>query len=99
VTDPTHPLFGRRFPTLSISAQPQSEGNVFVEYRPHMALRIPISATNLAPARPGPWAKLTLEAVVELVSLAGEYEVICPCNPLKSGGDCPQPRSDASSMN
>jgi hypothetical protein len=95
VTDPTHPLFGRHFSALSISSPPQGEGNVLVVYK-HMALRVPVSATNLAPARPGPRTKLTLEAVAELVSLVEECEVICQCNPSESGSACPQSSNNQS---
>jgi hypothetical protein len=98
VTDPTHPLFGRRFPVLSISSPPQGAGSVLVQYREHMALRIPVLATNLASARSAPQTKLTLEAVAALVALAVECEVLCPSNPPKSGDDCRQHCSDASSM-
>ena len=40
VTDPTHPLFGRRFPVLSISSPPQNPGHVLVSYREQMTLRM-----------------------------------------------------------
>ena len=42
VTDPTHPLFGRRFPLRSVSAPAHGAGHVFVAYRGHMTLRLPL---------------------------------------------------------
>jgi hypothetical protein len=52
VTDPTHPLFGRRFMLLSVFAPLHSSGHVLVAYREHLVLSIPLLATNLAPPRP-----------------------------------------------
>ena len=74
VTDPAHPLFGRRFTLLSVSSSPQSSGNVFVAYREYMILRIPRLATNLAPVRSAGPTKLTLSALTELISLAEHCE-------------------------
>ena len=54
MTDPTHPLFGRRFPVLSISRQPHSPGYVLVVYRDSMRLRIPVPATSLATGQTAP---------------------------------------------
>src|SRR5262249_11676553 len=48
VTDPTHPLYGRRFPVLSISHPPQRLGHVVVAYRGFMRLRLPVQATRLS---------------------------------------------------
>ena len=56
VTDPTHPLFGRRFALLSTRPRPHSVGYLFVGYRDTMVLRISQTATNVvaATARVGP---------------------------------------------
>ena len=85
VTDPTHPLFGRRFPVLSISSAPNSVGYVYVTYREYITLRIPRDATNLAPARSTLETKLTVAAVEQLVSVARECEVLCQENQKMSG--------------
>jgi hypothetical protein len=85
VTDPTHPLFGRRFSLLSLSAPLQGEGHVRVAYDQQMTLRIPREATNLGPTRPHSQTKLTLDALTEFLTLAEQYEVLCPTNPKKSG--------------
>ena len=90
VTDPTHPLFGRHFPVLSISSPPQGLGHVFVVYQEHMTLCIPLSATNLAPPRPTGQAKLTLSAVTDLISLVEQCEVLCQLHQQRSGSDCLQ---------
>src|SRR5438445_4680168 len=72
VTDPTHPLFGRRFALLSTRPRPHSVGYIFVAYRDTMALRLPQAVTNLvaAPPESASMTKLTLHAVIELISFA-----------------------------
>ena len=50
VTDPVHPLYGRRFSILSVSHPPQHAGHVVVAYRDFMRLRLPLLATSLAPS-------------------------------------------------
>ena len=87
MTDPTHPLFGRRFRLLSVSSSPQSSGNVFVAYREYMILRSPLLATNLALARSASPTKLTLSAVAELILLAEQCEGLCHSDPPTSGND------------
>jgi hypothetical protein len=85
-----HPLFGRCFPVLSLGSTRSGSGYVLVSYQEHLTLRIPRAATNLAPPRPGPQTKLTLEALTELISLAEQCEVLCPPIRPTSGEDCPQ---------
>jgi hypothetical protein len=89
VTDPTHPLFGRRFALLSSRPQPHSVGYIFVAYRDSMVLRILQSATNLVspPPESEPMSKLTSHAVTELISLAEQCEVLCPAIQPNSGID------------
>lgn len=77
VTDPTHPLFGRRFPLLSVSSAPNAVGYVYVVYREHMTLGIPRGATNLAQVLSTLETKLTVAAVEQLVSVVRECKVIC----------------------
>jgi hypothetical protein len=85
VTDPTHPLFGRRFSVLSITRQPRSTAFVFVAYRNAMRLRIPVSSTSLAVNQiPPPRTKWTQDAIRELLSLVQEGETPCR-NHRKSG--------------
>lgn len=43
MTDPTHPLFGQRFPLRRIGNPERGATHVFVAYRGHMTLRIPIA--------------------------------------------------------
>jgi hypothetical protein len=83
-----HPLFGRRFPFLSVSSSPQSAGHVLVAYRQYMVLRIPASATNLGPVRPVGSTKLTLSALQELISLAEQHEELWNAHPPTSGDAC-----------
>ena len=96
MTDPTHPLFGRRFPLLSITSPPQGPSCILVVYREYMALRIPVLATNLASPRPNTPTKLTLQAMTDLISLAEQCEVLCQSNLSKSGSDCLQNCKDES---
>jgi|SRR5919106_1490216 hypothetical protein len=87
VTDPTHPLFGRRFALLSTRLRPHSVGYLFVAYRDTMVLRIPQTATNvvLPPPESASMSKLTLHAITELISLAEQCEVLCPATQPNSG--------------
>src|ERR1700674_839032 len=97
VTDARHPLFGRRFPLISMSASPHAPGHVLVEYRDSMALCIPRASTALAPSQPLVPTKLSGEAVQELLVVAGECEALCPLIQPPSGSDCPQTSSTSSS--
>src|SRR5437879_11564241 len=80
VTDPTHPLFGRRFALLSTRPRPHSVGYIFVAYRDTMVLRLSQVATSLvaAPPESEPTTKLTSHAVTELISVAEQCELLCP---------------------
>ena len=91
VTDPTHPLFGRRFALLSTRPRPHSVGYIFVAYRDTMVLRLPHAATSLVAAPPESEAmtKLTSPAVSELISFAEQCEVLCPATQPNSGIDSP----------
>ena len=91
MTDPAHPLFGRRFPLQWRSAPPADAGHVFVRYRGTLVLRLPTAATSLAPPRPALQTKLTFEAVTELVTLARHCEALCPPSPPLSGPPSPPP--------
>jgi hypothetical protein len=89
VTDPTHPLHGRCFHLLSVSGTLRTAGYVWVEYRPGILLMLPIPATSLRPARPRAIVtKLCLEALEDLVAVAGESEGACPSSPATSGEPC-----------
>src|SRR3954471_7070502 len=78
VTDPTHPLFGRRFTVLSVTRNPRGPAFVLVAYRDAMRLRIPVSSTSLAPSQIRPLrTKWTREAVQELLSLVTEGDTSC----------------------
>src|SRR6266436_4406882 len=91
VTDPGHPLFGRRFALVSTRPRPYSVGYIFVAYRDTMVLRIPQAATSLVtpPPEPQPLTKLTSHAITELISFAEQCEVLCPATQPNSGTDSP----------
>ena len=93
MTDPSHPLFGRRFPVRHISRQPDSPGYVYVFYRDFMTLRIPVPATQLAVPCPitRPRTKLTVEAIQDLLSLVERCAAPCPSHPETSGTGSPKP--------
>lgn len=91
VTDPAHPLHGRRFPLLSVSGSLRTAGYVWVEYRPGILLMLPIPATSLrSAAARGIATKLCLEALEDLVALAGGSEGACPSSLARSGRPCPR---------
>jgi hypothetical protein len=92
VTDPTHPLFGRRFQVLSISHPPQRPGHVLVAYRGSLRLRIPVPATDRIPdnaSRPG--TKFTRDALLELLALLKECPTACADLHGPSGTVSPTP--------
>src|SRR5437763_267821 len=92
VTDPAHPLFGRRFTVLSISYPPQRPGHVIVAYRDFMRLRLPVQATNLVPDHtPFVRTQFTRAALLDLLALLKECEDPCPAHPGNSGTDSPTP--------
>ena len=85
MTDPTHPLFRRRFLVLSISRPPHGSGHVLVASRDAMQLRIPVASTSLmVNPIPPPGTKWTPEAIRELLSLVQEGEP--PCRYPKTSG-------------
>ena len=88
VTDPRHPLYGRRF--ASASAQLGASGYVYVAHRSGTTLRLPVTATSLHPLpRTVTGTKLTLEAIHDLLRLAAEGEHACPSVPATFGPACP----------
>jgi hypothetical protein len=90
VTDPVHPLYGRRFMLASTTAQSGASGYVYVAYRGNTVLRLPVASTNLHPLpRDVARSKLTLEVIRDLLCLVAEGERACPSVPAKSGQACP----------
>src|SRR2546428_13872940 len=69
VTDPTHPLFGRRFALLSTRPRPHRVGSICVAYRNTMVLRLPQAATSLvaSPPESASMTQLTARAVTALM--------------------------------
>jgi len=90
VIDPTHPLYGRRFPVLAVSQSPQATGHVWVAFREGIRLRLPATATSLAPALPTqPRTQFTKSAVEAFLALVKEYAPPCPSCPPSSGPNSP----------
>lgn len=89
VTDPTHPLFGRRFPLLATSTTLTGPGYAWVVYRDDVQLRLQLAATDLGAPPPRVPAKFTPEAITELLALAGRSEDPCLPPPAMSGVACP----------
>ena len=91
VVDPTHPLFGRRFPVLRICQPPHGPGFVEVVYLEHFRLRLALNVTDRAvPPLALPRTKLTLEAIEQLIALVKECSSSCPGHPASSGPDSPR---------
>jgi hypothetical protein len=85
VTDPTHPLFQRKFQLLSVSRGNCGTVHVTVRYRGDIHLRFPLHCTSLSDlAKNTIRSKLTAEAVRELLAFVKENEP-CPHQPRKSG--------------
>jgi hypothetical protein len=92
VTDPAHPLFGRRFTVVSVSHPPQRPGHVLVAYRDFMRLRIPVQATSLATDTGSRLrTQFTRAAFLDLLALLKECEAPCPAHPESSGNASPKP--------
>ena len=92
MTDPTHPLYGRRFAVVSVSHPPQQPGHVVVAYRDYMRLRLPVQATDLVPEN-DTFLRTTFTgaALCELLALLKECEGSCPSDPEPSGSGSPTP--------
>jgi hypothetical protein len=77
VTDPYHPLYGRRFPIISISSGSCDARSVLVidAAGKERQLRIPIQATNLVIRPQSIRTKITLAAITDLISTTGEVDI------------------------
>jgi hypothetical protein len=90
VTDPEHPLYGRRFTVLPAAPHSDARGYVHVAHRDGTVLPLVAAATSLHPLpRDVVRTKLTLEAIHDLLRLAAEGEHACPSAPARSGQACP----------
>src|SRR3954469_25829227 len=89
VTDPRHPLYGRRFRLLTVTSGVRSAQLARVVYRPDIFLLLPISVTSLHPSttRSVP-TKLCLEALEDLLRVTAEREEECQSTPTTSGEAC-----------
>ncbi len=76
VVDAAHPLYGRRFPLISLPRSHRGSQSALVAYQKDILMRIPVSATSLC-AQPTPLTKtkLSLEAVSELLDLARQLGI------------------------
>src|SRR5947209_151172 len=99
VTDPTHPLFGRRFSLVARHGRPQERSAcVLVAYRDSILIKLPLGATNLHSAvAPAARTKLNAEAVRQLLAFVKECEPPCPSSPKTSGRACPRRAASKSS--
>jgi len=90
VTDPFHPLAGRRFRVASrpLSMPGRLGEFVMVFYRPGVLLRIPAAA--LGETNTGQRTKLTGEAISELMSIAQSSDAWPPSTPSSSGKASPK---------
>src|SRR4051794_38553078 len=89
VTDPRHPLYGRRFRLLTVTSGVRSAQLARVVYRPDIFLLLPISVTSLhPPATRSVPTKLCLEALEDLLRVTAEREGECRSTPTTSGEAC-----------
>jgi hypothetical protein len=95
VVDPRHPLYGRRYRLISIGKESTTRGAckepfARVHYRFGLTLLLPLGVTNLE--RSGlpraALAKLTLDALQDLIAVAEESGGTCPSNLGRSGAVC-----------
>ena len=92
VTDPAHPLHGRRFQVVSISHPPQHPGHVIVAYRDCLRLRIPVQATERNPDNATrSRTRFTRDALLELLALLKECPTACADLHGPSGTVSPTP--------
>ena len=90
VTDPTHPLYGRRFEIFSTPRGRDDYAHLLVRYRDGIVLRLPRRVTSLSAwGHDAPRATLSRTGVEEFLALVKEYES-CPHRiqkspPAKSG--------------
>jgi hypothetical protein len=102
VVDPTHPLYGRRFPLARISTTLTGPGYAWVAYRDFMQLRIPLASTNLVPAHSQVRTTFTGQAIADLLALAGAWALweagmeACQLPRTTSGDGCPPPSASRS---
>jgi hypothetical protein len=90
VIDPAHPLYGRHFRLVTVEPASCPGGMARVDYRFGLTLRLPLPATSLWPwsEPPVPKAKLSTDAIQDLIVVAGESEGACPSNLKTSGPPC-----------
>ena len=82
MVDATHPLYGRRFPLISLSLSPRGSRQALVAYQKDILIRIPVGATNLYTRPPNlTKTKLTFDAVSELLELSKQLGI----SPKKGG--------------
>ena len=99
VTDPTHPLFGRKFVLIARQGRPQERsGCVLVAYRDSILIKLPVGVTHLSSAAaPAARTKLDAEAVRQLLAFVKECEPPCASSPKTSGRTCPRRAASKSS--
>ena len=87
VVDVEHPLFGRRFNLISVQTVTCGELLVRVNYRFGLTLLLPIGVTDLEPAVASRAlrAKLSVEAVKDLIAVAEGSEGACLSSLKRSG--------------
>ncbi|MGB5985078.1 MAG: hypothetical protein WBG37_07215 [Desulfobacterales bacterium] len=82
MVDPAHPLYGQRFPLISVSHPPNSQRQALVIYQNDIMVRIPLCKTNLSHTPPVlSKVKLSIDALVELAEIAQQLKIIA-----KKGG-------------
>ena len=91
IVDPAHPLFGRRFRLASPPGPIHPSAQIRLIFGSELVLTIPAAATDLLPPPPQMCAapKLSVEALRDLLTVAGEAVAPCPSSPVRSGAASP----------
>jgi hypothetical protein len=99
VTDPAHPLFGRRFGLVARRGRAQEPSAcVLVAYRDSILIKLPVGVTHLSSAAASAArTKLDAEAVRQLLAFVKECEPPCASSPKTSGRTCPRRAASKSS--
>ena len=80
VTDPKHPLFGRRFSVILMGRGPIDKSCVNVHFKESTILQIPVRSTNLGQQEFNLSTKLSLESIKSIIQFFKDSKELCHIN-------------------